>query len=174
MSWNVEIPLIVRSWINDLSDNPTYSDDRIQQLIVVAAQYVTTEINLDNEYTVDITTPTITPDPSTLSTKDIDFIGFVALKSACMLDQSTLRTRAAMEGIKAALGPAQLSVGGNLRGYEVILKEGPCALYDKLRMEYEVGNANGIKAILSPFVGNKFDPTYLRNSAQHHDRDFYT
>lgn len=46
MSWQLEIPIIVRSWINDLSDSPTYSDERIQQLILVAGQYVSLEVNL--------------------------------------------------------------------------------------------------------------------------------
>ena len=36
MSWNVEMPLIVRSWINDLSDTPTFSDERVQQLSMLS------------------------------------------------------------------------------------------------------------------------------------------
>lgn len=161
MSWQTEIPIIVRSWINDWSDTPVYSDDRIQQLITVSAQYVINEVNLNNEYTIDIVNNTISPDPTTLEKKDTDFIGFVALKSSCMLDQSSLRTKAAMEGIRAALGPANISVNGALRGYDLILSKGPCALYEQLKMDYEIGNANGIRAILSPFVGNNFDPTSL-------------
>ena len=46
MSWQLEIPIIVRVWINDLEDKPTYTDDRIQQVIAVAAQNVIREINL--------------------------------------------------------------------------------------------------------------------------------
>ena len=61
--WILEMPLIVRTWINDLTDNPTYSDDRLQQAIIVAGQYVT-EINLDTEYKCDILNLSITPDPS--------------------------------------------------------------------------------------------------------------
>ena len=137
MSWQIELPLIVRSWINDLSDTPTYSDERIQQLLVVAAQHVVQQVYLNTKYTVNIINPDLSPDPTTLAKKDLDFIGFVTLKASCILDQSSLRTKAAMDGIRAALGPAQLSVGGSLRGYEVILNEGPCALYNQLIMDYK-------------------------------------
>lgn len=172
MSWNIEIPIIVRSLINDVADPPEYSDERIQQLIVVAAQYVIQEINLLNEYTIDIVDKNITPDP-TLTNRDLDFISFVSLKASCLLDQSTLRTRAATEGIKAALGPAVLAVGGNIRGFETILKTGPCALYTELKMQYELGNTQLCRAILSPFVGNNFDPSYsLRPS--YRSEDFYS
>ena len=173
MSWNVEMPLIVRSWINDLSDNPVYSDERIQQLIVVAAQYVIKEVDLSQNYTINIVNPDITPDPTLLGEKDLDFIGLTSLKASCILDQSSLRTKAATEGIKAALGPAQLAVGGGLRGYEVILNKGPCAMYDKLVEDYQIGNVAAIHAILGPFVGNKFDPRYLQDSSDR-SRYFYS
>ena len=114
MSWSVEIPVIVRTLINDLSENPTYSDDRLLQVITVAAKYVQFDVNLDHLYTIDVVTPNITPDPTT--DNDSIFISLVSLKAACIIDQSTLRTKAAMEGIRATLGPAQLSVGGSLAG----------------------------------------------------------
>ena len=170
--WILEIPLIVRTWINDLSDNPTYSDDRLQQVIIVAGQYVTREINLSTQYDCDIVNLSITPDPSG-PVRDDTFIAFVALKTACILDQSTFRTKAAGEGIRAGLGAASVSVAGKLKGYKEILDVGPCAMYEKLRMEYEVGNANGIKAVLSPFVGNKFDARYL-NREHGRSRDFFS
>ena len=173
MSWQLELPIIVRTWINDLEDLPTYSDDRLQQVLVVATQYVNREINFSNDYEVSLTNLTITPDPTTLATRDEDFIGFVTLKAACFLDQSTFRTKAANEGIKAGLGAAQITVQGNLKGYKDILDIGPCYMYDKLRMQYEISNANGIEAILGPFVGNNFDPRYLHD---HYSRlrNFYS
>jgi hypothetical protein len=101
----------------------------------------------------------ITPDP-TVNNDDI-FISLVSLKSACLVDQSILRTKAALEGIRAALGPAQLSVAGSLAGLQMILEKGPCAAYDELRYHWDIKEATSIRAILSPFVGNRFDPTSL-------------
>jgi hypothetical protein len=176
MYWEIEIPIIVRNLINDLEDPPIYSDLRIQQLAVVASQYVLNDVNLSKEYTIDIINGTITPDPSDPETRDTDFIGFIALKSSCILDQSTFRTKAALEGIKTSLGSANLTINGNLSGYKIILDQGPCKLYDQLILDYNIGNATAISAVLSPFVGNKFDPRYLLRGSFRgsNSSDFYS
>ena len=108
MSWKKEIPIIVRTLINDLSDTPTYSDERLLQVIAVAAKYIQFDISLDHSYEINLTNPNIIPDPT--SDNDSIFISLVSLKAACLIDQSVLRTKAVMEGLRAALGPAQLSV----------------------------------------------------------------
>lgn len=170
MYWQIEIPIIIRTLINDLDVPPTYSDARIQQLAVVAAQYVLMEVNLDKTYNVNVVTQEISPDPSAPETRDTDFIGFIAMKSACLLDQSTFRTRAASEGLRAALGPASLSVTGTLAGYKDILNMGPCKLYDQLVLDHNVGNATAVRAIFSPFVGNNFDPQNLNHPTYNYSR----
>lgn len=159
MSWEIEIPIIVRTLINDLEDQPVYSDERLKQIIAVAAKYVQFDVVLDHAYTVDVSLSSISPDP-TIDSDEI-FISLVSLKAACIVDQSTLRTRAATEGIRAALGPALLSVNGNLDGIKMILEMGPCAAYDELVSHWDVSQATTARAILSPFVGNKFDPRSL-------------
>jgi hypothetical protein len=176
MYWEIEIPIIVRSLINDLGATPTYTDERILQLSVVAANYVTKEVNLSRDYSIDIVNIDITPDPSDNTTRDTDFISFIALKAACLLDQSTFRTKATMEGIRTALGSANLSVSGNLSGYKTILDQGPCKLYEQLTLDHNIGNATAVRAVLSPFVGNNFDPRYLlRGSFRSTDaNDFYS
>ena len=165
MSWTIEIPIIVRTLINDFGDQPIYSDSRLLQVITVAAKYVQFDVVLDHPYTVNVVNNTISPDPT--EDNDSIFISLVSLKAACIVDQSTLRTKAALEGIRAALGPAQLSVGGSLAGWNLILDKGPCAAYDELVSHWDVKEATAVRAILSPFVGNKFDPrslsTYMRN-----------
>jgi hypothetical protein len=170
MYWKIEIPLIIRNLINDLASTPTYSDDRLEQLTVIAAQYVITEANLDITYATNVVELSISPDPSDPSVRDIDFIGLVALKAACLLDQSTFRTKAAAEGLRAALGPASLSVTGTLAGYRDILNMGPCKLYDQLVIDHNIGNATAVRAIFSPFVGNNFDPQNLNSSDGSHSR----
>ena len=159
MSWKKEIPIIVRTLINDFSETPTYSDERLLQIISVAAKYVQFDIVLDNAYIIDVVHPNITPDPT--ANDDSIFISLVSLKSACIVDQSVLRTKAALEGIRAALGPAQLSIGGSLAGLKMIIDKGPCAAYEELTSHWDVREATAIRAILSPFVGNHFDPTSL-------------
>lgn len=172
MSWQIELPIIVRTLINDVDEaNQTYSDERMLQAIAVAAKYVQFDVNLDTTYTIDVTAPSITPDPT--SNNDDIFISLVSLKSACLFDQSSLRTKAALEGIRAALGPASLSVGGSLAGLKLIIEQGPCAAYDELTSHWDVKEATAIRAVLSPFVGNKFDPRYLQTYTDR-SRYFYS
>jgi hypothetical protein len=171
MSWQIEIPIIVRTLINDLSPTPTYSDERLLQIITVAAKYVQFDIVLNQPYKIDVVIPTITPDPTSLD--DSIFISLVSLKSACIVDQSVLRTKAAMEGIRAALGPAQLSVGGSLAGFKMIIEEGPCGAYDELTSHWDIKEATFIRSVLSPFVGNKFDPRAIQLNP-YRSKDIYS
>lgn len=164
MSWQLELPILIRSFINDLGENPTYSDERILLLSLVAAQHTMLDIDFNNKYTIDIVNQTISPDPTELSDKDVNFIGFVALKSACLFDQSSLRTRAQLEGISTSLGPAKLDVSSGLSGYKTILEQGPCKMYEQLKTQYVIGDASRVRAVLSPFVGNNFDPQMLNNN----------
>lgn len=171
MSWLLEIPIMVRTLVNDLSDSPTYTDERILQVIAVAAKYVEFDVSLDNKYVIDVVNPSISPDPTALD--DNIFISLVSLKAACIIDQSTLRTKAAVEGIRAALGPASLSVGGSLVGLKLIMEQGPCAAYDELTSHWDVKEATAFRAVLSPFVGNKFDSRYLQDYS-YRSRYFYS
>jgi len=159
MSWKIEMPIIIRTLINDVENIPKYSDERLHQVIVVAAKYVQFDVDLINRYELDIANPEISPDP-TAANDDI-FISLTCLKSACIIDQSSVRTKAVLEGIRAALGPASLSVGGSLEGLRMILEMGPCASYEELTSHWDVKEATAVRAVLSPFVGNNFDPTSL-------------
>jgi hypothetical protein len=123
---------------------------------------VTQEIAFDTTYTITISTTGISPDPTdNTNANSIAFQNFIVLKAACLADQSTLRTKALAAGVTAKLGPASISTNSNLRGFEILFNEGPCSAYSSLKWEYEMGNAKAIRAILSPFVGNTFDPQSL-------------
>jgi hypothetical protein len=164
MSWQIEIPIIVRTLVNDVADQPVYSDERIIQVVTVAAKYVQFDVVLDHAYLVDVSNLSISPDPT--QDRDEIFISLVSLKAACIIDQSTFRTKAVTEGIRAALGPAQLSVAGSLDGWKTILDKGPCALYDELTSHWDVKDAAAVAAVLSPFAGNKFNPRYLQCNSE--------
>lgn len=159
MAWQDQITIIVRTLINDLETPYQFTDDRIQQVITVAAKFVQFDVNLDHSYTIDVVNPNIIPDPT--SDDDTIFISLVSLKAACIMDQGTLRSKAIMEGISTSLAGASLNISGSLDGWQAILKEGACGLYDELTSHWDVRNASAIAAILSPFVGNKFDPRMI-------------
>lgn len=159
MAWQDEMIITTRVLVNDLETPYTYSDDRIQQILVVAGKYVQFDVNLDQPYIIDVVGKTITPDPTT--TSDSIFISLTCLKASCIIDEGNLRTKAALEGIRTALGPASLSFGGSLTGWQSILERGPCAVYDELTSHWDVRNATAWAAVLSPFVNNRYDPRYL-------------
>lgn len=172
MAWQPELTTMVRTLINDAIEPYQFSDERIIQTILVAGKYVQFDVVLDHSYTVDVVNLTITPDPT--DDNDEIFIILTSLKAACLVDQGTLRTKAAMEGVRAALGPASLSVGGAAAGWEMILKHGPCKLYDDLVEHWDVSNASAIAAVLGPFSGNKFDPEFQHDrSLNSHRNGFY-
>lgn len=169
MSWQNELTIITRTLINDLNEPYEYSDERIQQVLATAGRFVQFDVNLDHAYNIDVTNSSITPDPT--SDNDDIFISLVCLKAACIIDQGTFRTKAALEGIRASLGPASLIVGGSMGAWKVLLEKGACASYDELTSHWDVKEATAIRSVLSPFVGNKFDPRYLDNVHRH--KDFY-
>lgn len=161
MSWDVDMTLMVRILISDLDPTtPTYSDSRIQQVIVVAGTYVQQEANLDKKYTINISSPSIVEDPTLDPNKDEIFVGLTCLKSACLLDQSTFRTKATIDGVRSSLGSASISVSSNLTGFKTILDQGPCSMYQSLLNDWNIGNASAVRAVLSPFAGNTFTPSW--------------
>lgn len=158
--WTNDLVIMLRSLINDLdSSDYRYTDSRLQQLLVVAAMYVEQEIDFDTDYTIDVSGISISPDPVVAG--DTVFSNFVVLKAACLADQGLYRTKALAAGIKARLGPAQLETVEHLSGFKELLTSGPCASYATLKKEYEFGDNLGIRAILSPFISNNFDPHSL-------------
>ena len=167
MSWQTEMTTMVRVLINDTVEPYQFSDERIQQTILVAGKYVQFDVVLEHSYSIDVTNGTLTPDPT--DDNDEIFLILASLKAACLVDQGTLRMKAAMDGVRAALGPASLSVAGATTGWELILKHGPCKLYDDLVEHWDVANASAIAAVLGPFSGNKFDPELQRANQQRFD-----
>ena len=174
MAWQDELTIITRTLINDLNEPYEYSDSRIQQIISVAGKYVQFDVNLNNTYTIDVVNSNIDPDPTSIN--DGIFVSLICLKAACIIDQGTLRTKAALEGIRASLGPASLTTAGTLDGWKTILTHGACALYDELTSHWDVKEATAWAAVLSPFVNNRYDPRYLNAGPFRNvgNNDFYS
>ncbi|NBU33418.1 hypothetical protein EBZ38_09375 [bacterium] len=174
MAWESELTTIVRTLVNDLDEPYDFTDARIQQVLAVAGKYVQFDVNLDHSYSVDVVNGAISPDPT--EDRDEIFISLVCLKAACIIDQGTFRTKAVLEGVKTQLGPASIAFGGSLTGWQAIIDHGACGLYQELTDHWDVKNASAVRAILSPFVGNKFDPRYLLRGPirDRTNNDFYS
>ena len=163
--WPTEMVQMLRALINDLDpDNYTYTDSRLTDLLLAAAMVARQEVKFATTYTVTLLGRDISPDPSDPSDKDYNFITMVTLKAACMIDVNDIRQKAQKEGVKAVCGPisAELKSGG--KSYDQVLAEGPCDMYAQLKEKINfidpMENAEGFRAILSPFTSNTFKASH--------------
>ena len=107
MAWQNEMTRILRYMLNDLdSSSYTYSDDRLEETIIVSAQLVLHEIDFDKDYTVDVDALTLTPD-HTAATEDNAFINLISLKSACIILSSELSTKS-QESVRVSDGSSSI------------------------------------------------------------------
>lgn len=148
MNWDYLIQML-RVLIQDY-DGSEFTDDRLKQIMSVAAHYVNKEIFFSVTYTVNVTSPDISPDPT--DEPDDIFINFVVLRSACMIDQGSLRSAAMISGLEATCGPATMKTLRRMDGFGTLIDSGYCKTYDELKKQYSFGNTSFCKAVLSPFV----------------------
>jgi len=161
MAWeDVMVPML-RVLINDVGDTLTYTDERLAELLLVAAQFVYQELDFVNTYTINIPALTLSPDPTSSGTKEDAFTNLVVLKAACLADQGLYRSKAAVAGIRAKCGPAVLETGRHIEGFKTLLELGPCKAYSEMKFAQQIGRTPVVEAVLSPFTSNNFDPNYL-------------
>lgn len=161
MAWQGAMINMLRVLIDDNPYDGTYaySDDRLTQVLATAAYQVNTDLSFANNYVVDLNCCTITPDP--YDNIDKSFVNLTVLKAACIVDQGIFRQKALLSGLVAKCGPATLDTDDHLDGFKALLEQGPCAMYEKLKEEKKFGEDhynNIVHFVLSPFVGNDFDP----------------
>jgi len=169
MAWQDGMVTALRVLINDM-DSVSYTDSRLEQVLVVAASLVTQDIDFSTTYDISIVDVSISPDPTLTASKDNAFTNFVIMKAACLSDWSTYRCKALVAGIKVKCGPAALETMQHLDGFKELLSKGPCAAYDKMKDNWVFGNGSICKAILSPFVGNDFNASSLGGYSNGRDR----
>jgi hypothetical protein len=164
MAFNDTAIVMLRVIISDLGETPTYSDSRLEETLIVAAHLVQTDIGTDN-YTINVPALTLSPDPALTASRDDAFLNLVVLKSACFIDFATYRTKAVLEGVRATLGPANIGISGNLKGFQVLLESAgsACKLYERMLNNYLFGDGIVVRAILSPFSSPNFDPGIYRD-----------
>ena len=92
MSWQGQMTTVVRHLINDVDpSNYTFSTDRVETTILVAAQLLIMNVDFNNTYDVNVEASTLSPDPSDLDTKDDPFIALACLRAACIIVGSEIR-----------------------------------------------------------------------------------
>ena len=142
MGWRTELVRIVRYLIDDLSEVPNFSDERLEETILVAAQYVMKDIDLAVTYSVDVDQLSLSPDPTTSSPKDNDFINLVCLKAGCIIDRSIYRNKSNHAGILIKDGQSTIDTRAIADQFKVLLEKGLCAEYEKAKIDYQLGGGD--------------------------------
>lgn len=149
MPWQNEMTIIVRHLVNDLdSTNYTFSDDRLEESILVSSQLSILEIDFEQIYTIEVDTSSLSPDPTNSSNKDDSFINLVSLKTAQMLIGSELKTHS-LQAVAMRDGPSSIDLRGIVAGLKI--------LFDDINRRYEEAvtqyKLNGVvgQAILGPY-----------------------
>lgn len=152
--WEVCALNMLRVMIGDLGTPPQYSDERLVQIMKVAGYYVMTDLACCRY----VTKPAITS-CGEFTSNPLDyppFTNLMILKAACLVDQSSLRAKAAAEGIRATCGPATLQVISASSSYSLLLKSGPCSAYlalkEDLCFKCPIQSGALCAQILGPFV----------------------
>jgi len=163
MSWQNTSLLMLRTMLNDAGVGETrYNTQRLEELLITSAYFLPLEINFNSTYVVSVGAYTITPDPGGSSPPaDADeFISFMVLKAACIADEGNFRNAALLQGVNARVGPAHINTSTYGSHLTTLLTEGPCKAFQDLKKEYNFSYEGKkiIRAVMSPFAANKFDP----------------
>jgi len=147
MAWQDDMVTMLRVVIDDNGSNPEYSNSRLEEVIVVAATMTKKDVDFDNNYTISVSSVTISPDPVTSS--DNAFINLVTMKSACLLANSEYKTEAG-RAITVRDGSSAIDnkgVAAAKKGW----RDSICEDYSKAEKEYRIGNSQAGKSIIGPY-----------------------
>ena len=152
MSWQLETIEIFRVLINDLEDTPKYSDERLERILLVAAFQVNEKADFLNDYTVDIQTTTLSPDPTSDDYRDDSFVNLMCLKAACLMERG-LAAKAANLALLGREGFSSVDLRGVAEAKQKMLEKGGfCATFNDELLSYQMGSAQVAgAAILGPF-----------------------
>lgn len=150
MSWQGQISTMVRYLISDVDPaNYKYTAKRLETTILVASHLLTTQTDLRQEYSVNLESCTLSPDPTDQETKDNDFIALVSLKSACIIIGGEIKLESG-NAISVKDGPSSIDLRG-VTGTLTILYKDLCSKYDQLLLDYKAGNSLAGHAVLGPY-----------------------
>ena len=151
MSWQNTIPIMVRYLINDVdSASYKYSDSRIEKTVLICAQLVNADTTFDNNYNININSDSLSPDPTLSDPIDYFFINLVALRSACFILGSEIKTEAG-NAISIKDGPSAIDMRGVAATLHTLYQD-YCKQYSDLLYDYDEGKTNNAgQAILGPY-----------------------
>lgn len=150
MSWQTDMTTIIRYLISDVdSSNYKFSDSRIQTTALVAATFVNNDLNFSNDYTIDLSASTLSPDPTDSATEESSFVTLTCLKTACIMIGGEIRLESG-NAISIKDGPSAVDLRGVSSTLSMLHKD-LCAKYDNAVLDYSAGKSIAGQAILGPY-----------------------
>ncbi len=150
MSWQGSMTTIVRHLINDIdSTSYTFSTDRLETTILVAAQLLIMNVDFNNDYDINVEAITLSPDPTDTDTKDDPFIALACLRAACIVIGSEIRKESG-NAISIKDGPSAIDLRG-VTSTLTVLYQDLCKKYDESLIDYRAGNSVSGQSILGPY-----------------------
>lgn len=147
--WEVEFTELLRVMIGDLTDSPTYTDERLRRVLLSAAHIVAKEVSFDYDYSVDLSKQRITPDP----VHDSDFTNLTCAKAACLVERGETKS-ALQQGFMAKDGMGMvIDLRGRGQGYIDLAKykKDWCSMYDQMKTDYLMNEASELgEAVMGP------------------------
>lgn len=153
MAWDDEMTTVLRVMINDLGTPSTYTDDRLQQVLVVCAKIVGVEMVFSQPFVADVNNIVITPDPTDdkNNTRDDSYINLVCLKAACFTDRGEARLSAG-QAVSVKDGSSSIDLRNIAQARLKIMQTGWCKVYENEKFAYMAGQVRTAgAAIMSPF-----------------------
>lgn len=150
MAWDEEMPIIVRGLIQDWTDTPTYTDDQLTQIVLIASLTVQNDATFVEMYSVDVVNQTISPDYTVGDHRNESFINLASLKSACILIGAELRKYTG-QGISIRDGSSAISLQRSPQSLS-LLRSTYCDAYVDALYNYKIEGNNALgEAIVGPF-----------------------
>jgi len=141
---------VVRHLINDVdSSSYTFSTDRVETTILVAAQLLIMNVDFNNTYDINVEASTLSPDPTDSGTKDDPFIALACLRAACIIVGSEIRKESG-NAISIKDGPSAIDLRG-VTSTLTVLYQDLCKKYDEALIDYRAGNSVSGQSILGPY-----------------------
>lgn len=166
--WDIDLVIMLRTEIGDF-DSITYSDSRLQQVLVYAAYSVYQSAKFATTYTISVSDVTISPDP--FITNDYDFSVLMVYKAACTILTGEAKT-VGSKAVSIKDGPSffdNRNAGSNL----LALQKTACQTYADLLYNYQLsgsaqdGQSIGPgQAILGPYSPGSFLSNWGRNEGR--------
>lgn len=150
MSWQGQMTTVVRHLVNDVdASSYTFSTDRVETTILVAAQLLIMNVDFNNTYEINVEASTLSPDPTDAGTKDDPFIALACLRAACIVLGSEIRKESG-NAINIKDGPSAIDLRG-VTSTLTVLYQDLCKKYDEALIDYRAGNSVSGQSILGPY-----------------------